>query len=145
MMSQWTHITSCISIETGILADKPQLKREIKKILSKAPKITGSEMDADIFVNIKSDYNTYIGRDCEHCKYKDTAIYITIDGEECLTCDAPNNYDCSAEYQTCAIISVQGDLRDRIPEETKKEFNDFLNYLKKHFVIRDYSLNIKDF
>lgn len=143
-MSHWTHITSCISIETGILNNKIGLKREIQKILRHAPKITGSESDADIFVNIPSGHNFFMSRDCEHCKYKDTIKHITKDGEEYLKCDAPRHYDCSSEYQTQAVISIQGDLRDRMPEETRKEFSNFLNYIKTYFSVRDYSLNIAE-
>lgn len=143
-MSRWTHITSCISIEAGILDNKIGLKREIQKILRHAPKITGSENDADIFVNIPSGYNFFMSRDCEHCKYKDTIRHITKEGEECLECDAPRYYDCSSEYQTQAVISIQGDLRDKDGETTKVEFIDFLNYIKKKYIVRDYSINIED-
>lgn len=143
-MSRWTHITSCISIEAGILDNKIGLKREIQKILRHAPKITGSENDADIFVNIPSGYNFFMSRDCEHCKYKDTIRHITKEGEECLECDAPRYYDCSSEYQTQAVISIQGDLRDKDGETTKAEFIDFLNYIKKKYIVRDYSINIED-
>lgn len=143
-MSRWTHITSCISIEAGILDNKIGLKREIQKILRHAPKITGSENDADIFVNIPSGYNFFMSRDCEHCKYKDTIRHITKEGEECLECDAPRYYDCSSEYQTQAVISIQGDLRDKDGETTKEEFIDFLNYIKKKYIVRDYSINIED-
>ena len=143
-MSRWTHITSCISIEAGILDNKIGLKREIQKILRHAPKITGSENDADIFVNIPSGYNFFMSRDCEHCKYKDTIRHITKEGEECLECDAPRYYDCSSEYQTQAVISIQGDLRDKDGETTKEEFIDFLNYIKKEYIVRDYSINIED-
>lgn len=143
-MSRWTHITSCISIEAGILDNKIGLKREIQKILRHAPKITGSENDADIFVNIPSGYNFFMSRDCEHCKYKDTIRHITKEGEECLECDAPRYYDCSSEYQTQAVISIQGDLRDKDGETTKTEFINFLNYIKKEYIVRDYSINIED-
>lgn len=143
-MSCWTHITACLSVETGMVVKKPELKRRVKEVLKDAPKITGSEGPADVFVNIQSGYNFYKSQDCENCKYKDSLREITtINGEEYQECNAPKGYDCSGEYQTCIVISVQGDLRDRIKERTQKEFNEFLKYITKKFYIRDYSVNIE--
>lgn len=142
-MSCWTHITACLSVETEMLRKKPELKREIQKIIRQGPKITGSERNADIFVNIPSGYNWFISHDCEHCKYKETLRTITIDGEEGQECDAPDNYNCSGEYQSCVVISIQGDLRDREFNRTKEEFEKFLEYVKDKFHVRDYTYNIE--
>lgn len=142
-MSCWTHITACLSVETGMVEKKPTLKKKVKEYLKEAPKITGSEADADVFVNIQSDHNFWTSRDCKHCKYKDTIKDIKVNGEDWIECDAPTGHDCSAGYQTCIVISIQGDLRDRMYEQTKEEFDTFLEYLKKEYYIRDYSLNIE--
>ena len=142
-MSCWTHITACLSVETGMLRKKPELKREIQKIIRQGPKITGSERNADIFVNIPSGYNWFISHDCEHCKYKETLRTITIDGKKGQECDGPENYDCSSEYQSDVVISIQGDLRDREFNDTKEEFEKFLEYVKNNFHVRDYTYNIE--
>lgn len=144
-MSMWTHITACMSVETGIIAKKPALKKQVKEFLEKAPKITGSEKNADVFVNIQSGYDWYMSRDCDHCKYKDTIIELKgqDDGEDYMMCGGPKGYDCSAEYQTRVVISVQGDLRDRTKEETEKEFEEFKKYIAKLGYIRDYAVNIE--
>lgn len=142
-MSCWTHITACLSVETEMLRKKPELKREIQKIIRQGPKITGSERNADIFVNIPSGYNWFISYDCEHCKYKETLRTITIDGKKGQECDAPDNYNCSSEYQSCVVISIQGDLRDRAFNRTKEEFEKFLEYVKDKFHVRDYTYNIE--
>lgn len=143
-MSMWTHITACLSVETGLVMKKGDLKRELQKELRHAPKITGSERDADVYVNVQSGYNFWMSHDCDHCKYKDTLKEITDkDGNTYSNCDAPDNHNCSGHYQTCVTISIQGDLRDRIEEQTKKEFEKFLDYIKKHYYIRDYAVNIE--
>lgn len=143
-MSMWTHITACMSVETGIVAKKPELRRQVKEFLKSAPEITGSEGPADVFVNIPSGYDYYISCDCDHCKYKDTIIELKDkDGEDYMMCNSPKGYDCSAEYQTRIIISIQGDLRDRIKEETEKEFEEFKKYIEKIGYIRDYTVNIE--
>lgn len=132
-MSKWTHITACLSIDT--FKTDSHIKESIEEILKTAPKITGSEGDAEIFVNIPSGYNTYISLDCDNCKY--------CKNEPEFICNKPNEtYDCSGKYQSCAIISIQGDLRDRTQEETKEEFNKFLEFVNNKFYIKDYSLNI---
>ncbi len=142
-MSSWTHITACLSIETNIIAPKSELRKQIKTILKTAPKITGSEQNADIFINIQSGYTWFISHDCEHCKYKETLRKVIIDGEEGQECDAPDNYDCSGKYQTAIVISIQGDLRDREFSQTKEEFEDFLNFINTRFHVCNYTYKIE--
>lgn len=139
-MSSWTHITSCLSIETGLTQPKSVLKKIMMKELKEAPKITGSEKCADVFVNVKSGSNFWTSSDCNRCPFGETAEWSKEKGYEC---EAPEDYKCpSGEYQSCVVISVQGDLRDRSPDQTQKEFDEFLTYLKKRYYIRDYSINI---
>ena len=143
-MSMWTHITACMSVETGIVAKKPELKKQVKEYLDKAPKITGSEGSADVFVNIQGGYSFYTSYDCDRCKYKDSIIELKDEnGDDYMMCSAPDKHDCSAEYQTRVVISVQGDLRDRVKEETEKEFEEFKKYVEKLGYIRDYAVNIE--
>lgn len=142
-MSCWTHITACISIETGIVEKRPELKRRLKKYIENAPKITGSERDADIFINIKTGHNFWTSKDCDHCKYANTLHDVIEDGEEYSKCDGPENYKCSAEYQTHAVITVQGDLRDRTKKQTQTEWDAFLKYIETDNFVRDYSVNIE--
>jgi hypothetical protein len=139
-MSSWVHITACLSVETSI-ADNDIVDR-VKGYLALGPKITGSEQDADVFVNLQSGYNFYTNYDCDHCQYKNSIKWIKK-GE--FTCDKPYGEDCpEGEYQTCVVISVQGDLRDKYKFETEHEFNEFLEYINKKFYVRDYSVNIKE-
>ena len=143
-MSMWTHITACMSVETGIVAKKPELKKRVKEYLDKAPKITGSEGPADVFVNIQGGYSFYTSHDCDRCKYRDSIIELKDEnGDDYTMCSAPDKHDCSAEYQTRVVISVQGDLRDRVKEETEKEFEEFKKYVEKLGYIRDYAVNIE--
>ena len=142
-MSNWTHITACLSVETGIIETRKKLAKIARDYLKKAPKITGSEKDADFYINVQNGHNVWMGQDCEHCKYRETLRPVIIDGKEIEECDAPEDHDCSADYQTCVVISIQGDLRDRTKEETQKEFNEFIKYITTKCYIRDYSVNIE--
>lgn len=142
-MSKWTHITACLSVDTSIIDKRPAMRQRIKEFLKNAPRITGSEGDAEVFINIKRGYNFSTSHDCEHCKYRHTLRHVVHDGIGYPECDAPDDHDCSAKFQTCAVISVQGDLRDRVTSQTRREFSDFLRYIKSDYMIRDYSVNIE--
>lgn len=139
-MSCWTHIVAVIDVDTNI--KEKNIKEVVENMLKDAPKITGSERNADIFVNVLSGYNVSMGADCEHCKYKNTIIHHKTGG---FTCEADDDYECpKGEYQTRVIITVAGNLRDRLKEQTKREYKEFYNYLKKNcrFNIKNKTVNI---
>ena len=81
-MSRWTQIVAAIEIDTW--KNKRDIKKYVEDIIKKSPSITGSEGNADIFVNIKSGHNLSIGRD----QYQ-TRLLISIVGNlrdrECKT------------------------------------------------------------
>lgn len=140
-MSRWVHITSCMSVDTCI--EDHNLVDLVKTTLEKAPKITGSEENASIYVNLQNGYNTWTNIACEKCDY------AGIDTDKKITeCYAPADFKCpEAKFQTCVVISIQGDLRDRLPSQTQsqtqKEFSEFYKFVEDHYIIRDYSLNIE--
>jgi len=126
-MSHWTHIVAAIDIET--YKEDNNIKTIVEKLLQNAPKITGSERDANVFVNVLSGYNYWIGADCKHCEYGNTITRL-----ECgsFQCQADETYKCpEGKYQTRVVITIVGNLRDRMTEQTEREYNDFLNYLIK--------------
>lgn len=138
-MSMWTHITACLSVETGI-QDK-RILGMVREYIRKAPKITGSELDAAVFLNLQKGFNSWTNRDCDHCRYGWDKPWVKRNPDEC---ERPDNYECQeGQYQTCVVISIQGDLRDRNKSQTQKEFNEFIKYIKKRYSIRDYAVNIE--
>ena len=141
-MSNWTHIVASIDAETYIYSK--DIQSVVEDMIKNAPKITGSERDADIFVNKLSGYNCSMSFDCNACQYKDT---LQSD-DEGFWCDAPEGFVCpDGKYQTRVVITVIGDLRDRHREQTKREWLAFKDYIAKHinengFCIRNCSCNI---
>lgn len=129
-MSSWTHIVATIDVDTNI--EDKNIKNKVEEILKNAPKITGSEEDADIFVNVLSGHNTSTSCDCNSCKYKETIVRHEGGG---YSCDADENYQCLwGEYQTRVVITVIGDLRDRSKYKTNNEYNEykeFINFIEK--------------
>lgn len=142
-MSFWTHIVAAIDVDTYI--KDVDLKTRVETLLKDAPKITGSEKNADVFVNVLSGHNWWTSGDCNICEFGDTVIHLE-DG--CQQCDSPADYRCpSGEYQTRIVITVIGDLRDRMRDQTKTEWFDFKKFISKNingngFTIRNYSWKI---
>ena len=117
-MSRWSHIVGAIKVDTNY--EDAEIENWVMSKLQLAPKITGSEQDCSIFVNPVQDYNTYIGKDCDHCYYGD------------FKCEevAPDDFQCpEGRYQTCVVITLQGDLRDRSGEETQAAADKFIHFL----------------
>lgn len=140
-MSNWCHVVGCIYIDTNL--KRKDIKDYVEKIIKKAPKITGSERDADIFVNVLSGYNTSTNCDCDNCIYKDSIVPLKVG---LFQCDAEDDYDCPrAEYQTCLSLTIVGDLRDRKYLEVMYDLNNFIKYIKsQNFDIYYKSIDIYD-
>ena len=100
-MSHWTHIIASIDVDT--YHNDKDIKGYVENILANAPKITGSEGPADVFVNVKSGWN-----------------HSTWDEEA-------NERE---RYQTRVVITVLGDLRDRERWRTRDEWYAFRDYVK---------------
>ena len=140
-MSKWTHIIGSFYIDTNEKTE--DLKSYIEEQLKFAPKITGSESNIDIFVNPLSGYNTSVMPDCDKCKYKNTLRRSKTNGY--LECDADNGYHCpEGNYQTCAVVTIVGDLRDRDAEITISETESFIDYLNSPNDIYYASVTITD-
>lgn len=125
-MSCWTYIVGVIHIDTYEEVD--DIKGYVEKSLLSAPKITGSERDVSVFVNPVAGHNIYTSCDCARCEYRETLHH----SDAGFWCEAPEGYRCpSNEYQTCAVITVQGSLRNRLRKQTRKEWNKFHQYIAK--------------
>ena len=126
-MSQWTHVVGSLYIET--YKEEDNTKKFVENILKNAPKITGSEKDADIFVNPLSGHNTWTSCDCERCIYKDTIVHFNEGG---FQCDAENTFECpEGDYQTCVVITIVGDLE----KQQKKRLKNLLDFFKNKTLI----------
>ena len=124
-MSYWTHIVGILHVDTYL--NENDITTVVQKALENAPKITGSEGSAEIFVNAEPGYCVWIGCDCLHCEH-----YGGKCEEGGFWCSAPDGFKCpSGKYQSRVILSVQGDLRERMRAQTRKEWNAFHRYIAK--------------
>jgi hypothetical protein len=141
----WTHIAAVIDVNTYMESD--DIENDVRNLLKAAPKITGSECDADVFVNVLSGHNMFTTADCNRCKYGKTIQYY----DDGFDCESPEGYDCPCgEYQTRVVITVVGDLRDRTRKETKTEWVEFKNFIHKTinkdgFYINNCACNILEY
>jgi len=118
-MSLWTHIVGVMHVDTYEHVD--DIKLYVEEALKGAPSITGSEKDAAVFVNPEPGCNIWVSCDCGRCDHNDD-----------FECNAPEGYRCkSGEYQSRAVITVQGDLRDRSRRQTEREWDAFHRYVTK--------------
>ena len=139
-MSYWTHIVGVLYVDTYTETD--DLVGYIEDKLKDAPAITGSERNASIYINVPPGHNVSTSFDCARCEYGSTLRHYP-DGFECY---APEHYDCpTGEYMTRAIITVQGDLRDRMFDQTHDEWLAFRRYLENDcdFRIRQVTSDIR--
>lgn len=128
-MSHWTHIIAAIDIDT--YHEDKDIKSYVENILANAPKITGSEGPADVFVNVKSGHNHWTGHDCNVCQFKDTIVHFPKEEGGGHECYAPADFKCpTGKYQTRVVITVLGDLRDRERWRTRDEWAAFKDYVK---------------
>ena len=145
-MSCWTHIVAAIDVDTWI--ESNTIEYDVRNLLKDAPLITGSASNAEVFVNVLSGNNVWVSHDCFHCSYYGGPTYDD-DDEGGYYCDAPNDFECpEGRYQTRVVITVIGDLKDRMKDQTKREFRQFKRFIEKHineergFHIRNCACNI---
>lgn len=134
-MSVWTHIVAVLDVNT--YAEVDDIEAYARKKLENAPKITGSEEDAVVFVNAVPGYNISTGADCSRCEHG--AANHTV-------CNAPEDYVCPhGEYQTRVVVTVQGDLRDREQEQTWSEWFKFKSFIEDEleWTFRNYTVRVE--
>ena len=117
-MSHWTHIQGVISISVfeklfdeidGMTITQDGIDEFVRGVVANMPKITGDEGNAQLFINRNQEH------DVSRCVHDD------------------NNILGWREYTTLYYVTVIGDLRGRMLDETKGEFNEAMKYLRKTF------------
>ena len=113
-MSRWAHISAVIRIDIkdnfaqefyDDVIQQEKLDSFVQELASRMPKITGSKGNASVFVNKLPGHSI-------------SRVYWS---------GIPYDY---SEYQTWYCLTIIGDLRDRTPQKTRREFNAALRFLK---------------
>lgn len=104
-MSQWTYVNGVIKVDTFSRSSAETLYL-VQTVVNHLPAISGSEGDVQYYITIENGYNTSSNVD-EFNNFSNLGNGWT--GRRLF------------EYQSCALITMSGALRDRTFEETLRE------------------------
>lgn len=121
-MSCWTYVKGVIEVD-GMGRTQPEVEYILKTVLDHLPKVTGSERNMDIYLNQEASHN----QSCSHNEFGEW-------GRNRLY-----------ELQTCYLITVDGSLRDRLFEQTFREFMHWLTVLAKRASIDNCVVSISGY
>lgn len=115
-MSAWSYINGMINV-SPLGRSQEEIEYILKTIIRHLPKVTGSERDMHVHVIKSHGSNSW------------------------------SNFDelgrpCDFEYQDNYIVVLEGNLRDRFFEQTKKEFIKWLSRLSKRVLVNSGVINV---
>ena len=130
-MSFWTYIRGTIEVDVPGRT-QPEIQYIISSVLDHLPRVTGSEGDMDI---------TFQPRKGHNCS-------SSCDEYGMRTNNLKDSYGCKSrrgwlETQSEYMIVVNANLRDRMFDETYKEFMKWLIRLSKRLWVRDVLVRIE--
>lgn len=124
-MSYWTYVNGVITVEP--MGRTQHEKRYIlETILEHLPKVTGSERDMNITI-LEKRSGAHSSCNCDEFGVPRFDSWSW-----------PNTYE-------CYMLIIDGALRDRRFEETKRELNKFLNRLAKRVYVSDILVELHGF
>ena len=118
-MSYWTYITGVITV-SPMGRTQPEMRYILDTVLEHLPAVTGSEENMHIHVVQKDGYNS----SCTHNEFEER-----IPGKY---------YKIQDQYQ----LVIYGSFRDRVFDETLREFNKWINRLAKRVWVEDILVKI---
>lgn len=142
-MSYWTHVNGSIVLDTYLQESNEVIHQQVQEVINKAPKVTGSESDMQVFINHPEGYNFSTNMDCLHCPYFEGYELDKSGHQRFINCCSDEDFECpEGEFQTVVILTLYGDLRDRTIKETKEELDAFVKYIEKIYSITRKNIKI---
>ena len=125
-MSYWTYITGVITVEPmGVT--QPQKRYNLDTVLAHLPSVTGSEKNMRVHVVQKYGTN-------ESSSHNELGEFMWYRRD--AECDG------FMHTQSKYLLVLEGDLRDRLFDETLHELNKWLNRLAKRVYVKDIILRL---
>lgn len=121
-MSSWTYVRGFIEV-CPMGRTQAEVRYILDTVLSHLPLVTGSERDMSVHVVQKSGHN-------ESCSHNEFGQWI------------PGEWH---EVQRHYILVVEGSLRDRVLDQTKREFLKWICRLAKRVFVNDILVRISGF
>lgn len=133
-MSWWTYINGTITV-APMGRTQAEKRYILETVLNHLPIVTGSERDMEVHIVQKDGHNS--SSSCD--EYGDRTNNL-IDHYDC------HNYRTGwLQTQREYILTVNAALRDRMFNQTFKEFNKWLNRLAKRVSVTDVLVRIYDY
>ena len=133
-MSFWTYVNGSIIVEPSGRT-QPEKRYILDTVLNHLPLVTGSEGDMEIYVNQMDGYNE--SSSCD--EYGERTNNLTdIYGNKTF-------HGGWLEIQRCYIITLHGSLRDRMFNETYREFIKWLCRLSKRIQVNSVLVRISGY
>lgn len=133
-MSNWTYINGVITVSP--LGRTQHEKRYIlETVLDHLPVVTGSEKDMNVYVIQKRGYNGFLS--CDEFGMR-TNNLIDSYGDKSFKHG-------SLQTQSDYLLVVESSLRDRMFEQTYREFQNWLCRLAKRVHVQDVLVEVKGY
>lgn len=129
-MSSWTYVTGSILVEAESRTDAETLYI-VQTVANHLPRITGSEGDVDLYIQLLRGRSLSSNRD-------EFMQESNLWHRESFGCGV-------FETQSCAIVTINGSLRDRIFSETLIETQKMLFRLSKQLLILNISVTVSGY
>jgi hypothetical protein len=132
-MSSWTYINGNVTV-SPLGRTQAEMRYILETVLSHLPIVSGSERDMSVHIIQKSGHNNY----------------SSVDELGFKTNNLKDDYGRKSkkgwlETQSEYILVVEGKLRDRVFEETLKEFNNWLCRLSKRLMVENVLVKIEGY
>lgn len=128
-MSSWTYVSGFIAV-SPIGGTQPQKRYILETVLEHLPVVSGSERNMKVHIVQKYGYN------CSSSMNEfDEDMYFR------------RNADCDGWYRTqrTYLLVLEAALRDRVFEETLREFNKWMNRLAKRVFVEDILVRVEGY
>lgn len=133
-MSSWTYINGTVVV-SPMGRTQAEKRYILDTVLEHLPQVTGSEKDMNVYVIQKAGYNSSSSRD----EFGEVTNNLTDDyGDRSRRCGWLRT---QSEY----ILVVEGAFRDRLFDQTYKEFQNWLCRLAKRISVEDVVVEVKGY
>ena len=132
-MSFWTHIRGMITV-SPMGRTQPEKRYILDTVLEHLPLVTGSEGDMEVHVIQRSGHDMSSSHD-EFGMRTNNLVDILDNG---IHTRKHGMYEVQTEY----FLVLEADLRDRVFEQTKKEFVKWLVRLSKRVLVYDVMVEV---
>ena len=122
-MSSWTHVKGVVEVDVPGVT-QAETRYVLDTVLAHLPKVTGSESDMSVYVVQESGCN------CAMCTDEFGQFSNLLAGQS-----GGQGHSGWLEMQSCYMIVLDGDLRDKEFDETKRELMKFLCRLAKRLPV----------